>query len=223
MQAAGIVTCVNFSSDGKNIASGSYPGTIQVWNVDTGAIKLNLLKEHTSEITSVAFSSSGRYIVSGSQDGTIQMWCTKTGTVMWSPLNGHTNVIKSVAFSPDDRYIASASNDETIRVWNADKDITSQLSNNLSNITHPASKSDTTFKCVVPSGISSGSFTDDSILQNGWIINSSSEYLFWVPPWNRPGLCWPRTKFVVGARSTKVDLSRFKCGTSWEQCRNPVN
>ncbi|TDL15117.1 hypothetical protein BD410DRAFT_733125, partial [Rickenella mellea] len=55
-----------------------------------------------------------------------------------------------------------------------------------------------------------------------WMINPSLEHLFWVPYWSRSQLYWPRNKLIIGGRPTKIDFTKFKCGTSWEQCRTPT-
>jgi hypothetical protein len=49
-------------------------------------------------------------------------------------------------------------------------------------------------------------FQSDSQLENGWILNFPSQLLFWVPPWSRKGLWWPRNTAVIAEGSTKLDL-----------------
>jgi WD40 repeat protein len=87
---------VAFSSDGTKIVSGSYDGTIKVWDSGSpaspeialpwpkltpvlaclaGNLKLMSKRDaHSCETMSVAFSSDGTKIVSGSADGTIKVW-----------------------------------------------------------------------------------------------------------------------------------------------------
>ena len=68
------VLSVTFSSDGRNIVSGSWDKTIRVWNAQTGGQVGKPLQGHTSPVRSVAFSLDGRHIVSGSHDKTIRVW-----------------------------------------------------------------------------------------------------------------------------------------------------
>ena len=63
-----------------------------------------------------------------------------------------------------------------------------------------------------------GPLEDNSEMDDGWILGSSSELLFWVPPSHRTGLWRPRNVGVIGEGSTKLDFSRFVHGTSWAQC-----
>jgi hypothetical protein len=65
-------------------------------------------------------------------------------------------------------------------------------------------------------------FSASSHMENGWIFNGYSEMLFWVPPWSRECLWRPNNVTVVGRRLTKLDLGYFVCGTSWEQCMEPI-
>jgi WD40 repeat protein len=138
----------------------------------------------------VAFSQDGKRITSGSGDQTIRVCDAETEEFVVGPLKGHTHSGNSIGSSLDGEHIVSGSNDRTIRVFSA-------LDND------PPTE-----------------FSDSSMLNDGWVFNSSSTLLFWVPPWNRMGLCWPRTSFVIGrgVLSTKLDLDNFVHGDSWVQC-----
>ncbi len=129
---------------------------------------------HNLAVNSVAFSQDSKRIVSGSYDRTIRVWDAETGDVVVGPLKEHTSGVNSVAFSQDSKRIVSGSYDHTIRVWDAEIGKVVVGDHNLAN-----------------------SFTDTSTLVDGWICNSSSKPLFWVPTWNRAGLCWPRNHFVI--------------------------
>jgi WD40 repeat protein len=192
------VNSVAFSQDGRRIVSGSGDNTIRVWDAETGDIVAGPLQGHTDWVRSVAFSQDGRRIVSGSGDNTIRVWNAETGDVVTGPLQGHTNWVNSVAFSQDGGCIVSGSDDQTIRVYDA----------------HVVSDSD--------DAITNRFFKDGSRLEGGWILNSSSELLFWLPSWNRTTLCWPRNPFVIGGgadESTQLDFNNFVHGRTWEQCK----
>ncbi|KDQ56504.1 hypothetical protein JAAARDRAFT_132549, partial [Jaapia argillacea MUCL 33604] len=51
-----------------------------------------------------------------------------------------------------------------------------------------------------------------------WIVNSKSQLLFWVPPWNRVGLYWPGNLLVIGQQPTKLDFTHFVYGIDWMKC-----
>ncbi|KAH7907352.1 hypothetical protein BJ138DRAFT_1014627, partial [Hygrophoropsis aurantiaca] len=110
---------VAFSSNGKQVVSGSHDGTICIWDVYTGNPVIEPLTGHTGYVTSVAFSPDDKQVVSGSHDGTICIWDTHTGSLMIDPLTGHTGQVTSVAFSPDGKQVVSGSHDRTICIWDA--------------------------------------------------------------------------------------------------------
>ena len=113
--------------------SGSYDGTVCLWDAQTGGQVGTLLQEHTSSVNTVAFSPDGRHVASGSID-VIQLWDAQTSGLVGSPLQGHTDTVNSVSFSPNGRHIVSGSYDRTIQVW--DVQTGNQVGNPLQGHTH---------------------------------------------------------------------------------------
>jgi tRNA A-37 threonylcarbamoyl transferase component Bud32 len=111
------VSGVAFSPDGRRIASGSWDGTVKVWEALTGQ-QLLTLQGHTGAVISVAFSPDGRRLASGNGDGPVKVWDTSTGQGLLT-LKGHTHLVDSVAYSPNGRRVASASQDQTVKLWDA--------------------------------------------------------------------------------------------------------
>ena len=106
------VTSVAFSPDGL-LASGSWDGTVRLWDTSTGA-EVAVLEGHTRLVRSVAFSPDG-LLASGSDDGTVRLWDTSAGAEV-AVLEGYTRGVESVAFSPDG-LLASGSWDRTVKLW----------------------------------------------------------------------------------------------------------
>lgn len=104
-----------FSPNGRWLATGSFDGTIILWEVATGR-EVRTLRGHTLGVSSVAFSPDGRWLISGSADKTIKVWEVATGLELRT-LTGHADVTTSVEFSPDGKHLASASGDKTIKLW----------------------------------------------------------------------------------------------------------
>ncbi|KAF5367750.1 hypothetical protein D9758_009864 [Tetrapyrgos nigripes] len=109
----------SISADGGRIVSGSYDGTVRIWDAQIGTAIGEPLQGHEGSVNSVAFSPDGAMIVSGSEDRTVRIWDAQTGTAIGGPLQGHKGWVESVAFSPDGARIVSGSEDRTVRIWDA--------------------------------------------------------------------------------------------------------
>lgn len=114
-----MVAAIAYSPDGKRMVSGSYDGTLIVWDANTGKKLIGPLKGHFNFVRNVAFSPDGEHIVSGSSDHSLIVWDAYTGEKVLGPLEGHSNEVYSVAYSPDGKYIVSGSYDKTLILWDA--------------------------------------------------------------------------------------------------------
>ncbi|KAH7922669.1 WD40 repeat-like protein [Leucogyrophana mollusca] len=116
----GRVKSVVFTPSGRQVVSGSYDGTIRIWDAATGQLAKGpfALDERTENlINSVAISPDGRTIATGSNDGIVRLWNFATGKMIISmPQHWHMAAVNCVAFSPDNRFIASASSDTSVRL-----------------------------------------------------------------------------------------------------------
>ncbi|GJJ10640.1 hypothetical protein Clacol_004867 [Clathrus columnatus] len=58
---------------------------------------------------------------------------------------------------------------------------------------------------------------------DGWVITQNDELLFWVPQDYHERLHTPSLKYLVGEKSTELNLSSFSHGQSWTSCIHGSN
>ncbi|KAJ7697653.1 WD40-repeat-containing domain protein [Mycena rosella] len=120
---ATVVCCVQFSADGKYLATGCNR-TAQIYDVKTGVKTCVLADDSAGKagdlyIRSVRFSPDGRYLATGAEDKQIRIWDIAKKRIL-RIFEGHTQEIYALDFSRDGRRLVSGSGDRTARVWDVD-------------------------------------------------------------------------------------------------------
>jgi WD40 repeat protein len=119
---SGPVSALAFSPDAQEIASASLDRSVNVWNVDGGAL-LETIRD-SDGVSSVAFMPNGKQVVYGGLNGIILINDTGAGertirslkpevTYAWDLLPA----VWSVAVSPDGTKIASGNADGSVKIW----------------------------------------------------------------------------------------------------------
>jgi len=112
------VLSVAFSSDNRQIVSGSRDKTIKLWNI-LGECKFTLEEGgHTEWVSCVRFSPNTQtpIIVSCGWDKLVKVW-SLTDCKIKHNLSGHTGYLNTVTVSPDGSLCASGGKDGTARLW----------------------------------------------------------------------------------------------------------
>ncbi|MGF1569065.1 MAG: TIR domain-containing protein [Nodosilinea sp.] len=119
------ITQIQFSPDGRMLASASLDNTVRLWVTADGAL-LDVIEGHQDQVLGLAFSPLRQgeqtldgpappdtlKLASASRDGTIRLWRVNTAV---RPLV-HDNLVYDVAFRPDGQFLASAGKG-SIRIW----------------------------------------------------------------------------------------------------------
>jgi len=110
---------VAISSDGQFALSGSWDGTLRLWDLNSGTTTRSFT-DHSKDVLSVAFSADNRQIVSGSRDKSIKLWNTLGQCKFTITEEGHKEWVSCVRFSPNlaAPLIVSAGWDKMVKVWN---------------------------------------------------------------------------------------------------------
>lgn len=122
-----VVCCVNFSPDGKYLATGSNRRA-RIFDIESGSVYKTFETRYThlksssnqekedSYIRSVCFSPCGNFLAAGTEDRCIKIWDFRSGVLRYS-LAGHELDIYCLTFSKNGRYIVSGSGDGKTKVW----------------------------------------------------------------------------------------------------------
>lgn len=114
------VLSVNFSPDGKRLASGSGDTTVRFWDLGT-QLPDKTCKNHKNWVQCVAWSPDAACLASGDQNGAVWLWNPATGEPL-GQCRGHSKCITSMAWEPAHvqlpcRRLVTASQDCTAKVW----------------------------------------------------------------------------------------------------------
>ncbi len=114
------VLSVDFSEDGRLLASGSSDETIRLWEVNS-ASELAVLPGHQDDVHAVAFNheSPNAILASASGDKSIRLWDVEESCNLDHPL-ASDSPIRALSLSPDGQTLAAVGEDKFLRFWEID-------------------------------------------------------------------------------------------------------
>jgi WD40 repeat protein len=104
-----------FSPDGGRIAVGDHSGAIQIREVPSESVVVNL-SGHEDEVHALAYNPKGNRLASASDDRTVRIWDSISGVELIT-LTGGKNAFKSVSFNADGTMLVATDGDRRIFFW----------------------------------------------------------------------------------------------------------
>jgi WD40 repeat protein/serine/threonine protein kinase len=106
-----------FSPDDSLLAAASDGGTVSVWEMPMGRLRVILSHRHQARTWCVAFSPDGQTLASAGEDGTVKLWAARERRDARSVGTVSTTFDCGPVFSPDGSRLATASADGVISLW----------------------------------------------------------------------------------------------------------
>jgi WD40 repeat protein len=116
------VASLAISPDGGLAAAGGLDGSLQLWDIASGAPVALWRDRHSNAVTALAFSPAGDRLVSGDDNGAILQWdLSDLGAESPVPLafDGHSDGIQALVYSPDGKTLASGGKDNSLILWDS--------------------------------------------------------------------------------------------------------
>ncbi|MGQ9765717.1 MAG: outer membrane protein assembly factor BamB family protein, partial [Armatimonadota bacterium] len=111
------VLSLTFSPDSQRLVSGSYDGTIRIWEVGSGQKVREFAHGAGIQIDAVDFSRDGQSVVSAGRDGTVRVWEVATGKEVSRMATGRKEGMRAIALHPMENLVAAGDSAGEVWVW----------------------------------------------------------------------------------------------------------
>lgn len=111
------IESLEFSADGKLLATASSDGTARVWRVEDWS-EVATIDPGRGRLSSVSFSPDGQRLAMGEVNGYVLVWNLETNRLEFE--GRHLDGVQWVDFSADGRRLAACDRGGTLRLWEPD-------------------------------------------------------------------------------------------------------
>ena len=151
------VVCLDISSDGTLLATGSSDKNIKIWGLEFGDLHRSIFA-HDDAVMQVCWQPSTHYLFSASKDKTLKYWDMDTFELV-QVLEGHLSEVWGLAVSKNGEVVISCGRDRSIRLWERTDEILILDEEKENRLEKLLESTDSTHKDAV----SSKSVTDESL------------------------------------------------------------
>nr|CAD1835790.1 unnamed protein product [Ananas comosus var. bracteatus] len=109
------VFCMDFSSDGDLLVTGSADKNLRIWGLDFGDIRRSIFA-HADSVMDVKFVKNTHYMFSVGKDRLVKYWDADKFELLLT-LEGHHDEVSCLAVSNRGDFIVTGSHDRSIRRW----------------------------------------------------------------------------------------------------------
>ncbi|MFP4498719.1 MAG: WD40 repeat domain-containing protein [Vulcanimicrobiota bacterium] len=106
---------LEFSPDGRYLATASNDFMVRVWDLNRGARRRHNFK-NPGVVSSISYSADGRWLAAGCYDQSIYIWDARWGKVS-KTLEGHLANVEALDYSSDGKYLVTGDFNGVIRLW----------------------------------------------------------------------------------------------------------
>jgi WD40 repeat protein len=112
------ITALDFSPDGKILATGDRDGLIQLWDTSTWEEAAAPYSGHNKAVLDLAFAPDGTKLASISQDSSLIQW-NVNATDGQKSIRKQVNKVTAVAYSGDSTRLITGGEDLLLNIWDA--------------------------------------------------------------------------------------------------------
>lgn len=112
---AGDVYHLEYSPDGRTLATAGQDGTARLWDAATGAL-VRAFEGHEGDVDWVTFSPDGETLATSGDDGSVRLWSVR-GEGPSTIIDQQVREVVAVVFTPDGRELISGDDAGRVRFW----------------------------------------------------------------------------------------------------------